>query len=50
MVTFTVPGTRLECESGGYDRTLLVRLFEYDALIGADDPSFGNKTLRVKFP
>ncbi|SDJ80852.1 hypothetical protein SAMN04487760_1177 [Lachnospiraceae bacterium G41] len=40
----------LECESGTYDGTILVRLFEYDAMIAADLAEGDERTIRVKFP
>ncbi len=40
----------LECESGTYDGTILVRLFEYDAMIAADLAEGNERTIRVKFP
>lgn len=40
----------LECESGTYDGTILVRLFEYDAMIASDLAEGNERTIRVKFP
>lgn len=40
----------LECESETYDGTILVRLFEYDALVAADSSEKRTGTIRVRFP
>ena len=40
----------LECESGTYDGTILVRLFEYDAMIASDLAEGDERKIRVKFP
>ena len=39
-----------ECESGRYDDTLLIRIFEYDTQIALDTAEVNNKCLMVDFP
>ena len=39
-----------ECESKPYDNSILVRLFEYDAQIAADESNNEGNILRVRFP
>ena len=39
-----------ECESGRYDDSLLVRMFEYDAQIALDQAGLGTQYLRVEMP
>ena len=39
-----------ECESRGYDDTVLIRMFEYDAQIALDHAELGKHCLYVDFP
>ena len=40
----------LECESGGYDSSILLRMFEYTSQIAIDDAEKGEAALIVRFP
>ena len=40
----------LECESGGYDDSIMVRLFQYGASIAVEDRVVGKKCIEVCFP
>ena len=40
----------LECESKPYDKSLLIRIFEYDAHIALDAASYDTSSIRVIFP
>lgn len=40
----------MECESKKYDGTILVRIFEYDALVAREDAQKSTDCIRVRFP
>ncbi len=40
----------LECESSGYDQSILVRIFEYTSQIALDTAEKGRQVLKVSFP
>ena len=46
----TIKKYHLECESSGYDQSILIRIFEYTSQIALDDSEKGDQILRVSFP